>query len=138
MILKYIVLTICIVVFTSCGSSERVITDNGEVFEVKGDKFYKNGKEVTDALSDSRKDYISSVLERRLEVEEEAKKQQERIENELEKLKEKQKALKQRQAQIEDKTEEREAARENFFKVCVFIKFSGASSNKNMSHSQLF
>lgn len=113
---KYLMIFVC-VVFLSCGSSERVITDSGEVYEVKGNKFYKNGEEVTDKLPDSKKSYINSILQRRLNAEEAAREKQEQIEDELDNLKERQKKLKKEQKQIERNVEAREEARSEFFKI---------------------
>ena len=44
--LVFVSLLFCV----ACGSTEKVITDQGKVYEVKGDKFYNNGKEVTQTL----------------------------------------------------------------------------------------
>ena len=44
------IITIAAILF-SCASSERVITNDGKVYKVKGDSFYNNGEDVTKELS---------------------------------------------------------------------------------------
>ena len=101
--------------FVSCGSTERVITNDGEVYKVKGNNFYKNGTEVTDNLTEIEKQNIQSILEKRLEAEELAKSKQEAIEKALDDLKDKEKELKQKQKALENKIKLRQEAREDFF-----------------------
>ena len=104
-----------ITLFVSCGSTERVITNDGEVYKVKGNNFYKNGTEVTDNLTEIEKQNIQSILEKRLEAEELAKSKQEAIEKALDDLKDKEKELKQKQKALENKIKLRQEAREDFF-----------------------
>ena len=77
--LKIVSLTMVITV-SSCGTTHQVITDSGEIYEVKGDTYYKDGKDVTSKISDSEKDHIVTTLNRRLESEDELLAQQEAIE----------------------------------------------------------
>jgi chromosome segregation ATPase len=101
----------------SCGSTEKVITDAGAVYEVKGNTFYKNGEDVTETLTDDKKEAIKSELEERLEAEEEALKQKEDLEDvvkEAEKTKEE--AIEKQEA-IESALERKEKARQAFFKA---------------------
>ena len=35
----------------ACGTTNRVITDDGKVYEIKGDEFFNNDKNVTEQLS---------------------------------------------------------------------------------------
>lgn len=106
-----------ITILVSCGSSERVITNNGAVYTVKGNNFYNKGKDVTDKLTDIEKKSIQSILEKRLQAEEAAKEKQDEIAKSLDALKEKEKDLKKQQREIEDKIANREDARDNFFEV---------------------
>ncbi|MGC1205259.1 MAG: hypothetical protein WA839_10280 [Flavobacteriaceae bacterium] len=106
-----------ITILISCGSSERVITNNGTVYEVKGNNFYNKGKDVTDKLTDIEKKSIQSILEKRLEAEEAAKEKQDEIAKSLDALKDKEKQLKDKQREIEDKIANREDARDDFFEV---------------------
>lgn len=112
-----LICVIIILVLVSCGSSERVITNNGTVYKVKGDNFFNNGEEVTDKLTDIEKRNIQSILEKRLEAERQAKKKQDDIAEALDALKEKEKELKNEQKQLKDKIEKREEARDDFFEV---------------------
>lgn len=106
---------LAITMLVSCGSSERVITNDGEVYKVKGNNFYNNGKEVTDNLTETEKENIQNILEKRLEAEKVAEAKQEDIEKALDNLKEKEKELKDKQKQLEDKIKNRQEARDDFF-----------------------
>ena len=53
-------------ILLSFGSNERVITNEGKVYKVKGNEFYNNGKDVTNKLSSIEKERIQSILEKRL------------------------------------------------------------------------
>lgn len=101
----------------SCGSSERVITNDGSVYKVKGDRFYNKGEEVTEQLSDIEKKRISSILEKRLEAEKLAENKQDEIAKALKDLRDKEQELKEKQRQLEDKINRRQEAREDFFEV---------------------
>ena len=50
--MKYQKLIYCLLVglIVSCGSSERVITADGKVYEVKGSTIKNNGDDVTESL----------------------------------------------------------------------------------------
>ena len=109
--------TVGISILVSCGSSERVITNNGAVYTVKGNNFYNKGKDVTGKLTDIEKKSIQSILEKRMQSEEAAKEKQDEIAKSLDALKEKEKELKKKQREIEDKIANREDARDNFFEV---------------------
>lgn len=113
--LKIVSLTMVITV-SSCGTTHQVITDSGEIYEVKGDTYYKDGKDVTSKISDSEKDHIVTTLNRRLEFEDELLAQQEAIEEARE---EAEKALEEADEQaeaIQEKLEATKEARENLFK----------------------
>lgn len=112
--LIYVIITLVLV---SCGSGERVITNNGTVYKVKGDNFFNNGEEVTDKLTEIEKRNIQSILEKRLETERAAEKKQADIAESLDALKEKEKELKSEQKQLEGKITKREESRDDFFEV---------------------
>jgi len=106
-----------ITILFSCGSRERIITNDGKVYEVKGNTFYRNGEDVTNKLTKIEKEHIQSILEKHLEVEKAAKEKQDQIEESLEELKEREKELKEKQKQLDNKIEKREDAREDFFEL---------------------
>ena len=114
---RIIITTLITLILLSCGSNERVITNEGKVYKVKGDLFYNNGKDVTNKLSSIEKERIQSILEKRLEAEKVAKEKQEQIEESLKQLKQREKELKDRQNQLEDKIKKREDARDDFFEI---------------------
>lgn len=101
----------------SCISSERVIANDGTVYQVKNDNFFNKGEDVTDKLTDIEKKSIKSILEKRLEAEELAKQKQDEIAKSLDALKKKEKELKDKQREIEEKIENRQDARDNFFDI---------------------
>ncbi|RSK41762.1 hypothetical protein [Mangrovimonas spongiae] len=92
----------------SCGTTHKVIMDNHEVYEVKGDKIFKDGTEVTETLKKDRRDAILDTLEERLEKQEELEEQQEALEKA-------QKEAEEQQKEIEKELKEKEDAREAFF-----------------------
>ncbi|WP_044401766.1 hypothetical protein [Lacinutrix sp. Hel_I_90] len=113
--LLFIIFLVFIV--ASCGSTEKVITDAGAVYEVRGNHFYSNGEEVTETLTDDEKDTIMSQLDERLDAEKEALKQKKALEEvvkEAEKTKEE--AIEKQEA-IERALERKEKARQTFFKA---------------------
>lgn len=112
------------IILLSCGSSERVITEDGKVYELKGKKFYNNGNNVTDELSSEEKESITAILEKRLEAEQIIEEKQEVFEDKKESLEEtikeaekKQKELEKKQEQLEDKLKQKEDARQDFLKA---------------------
>ena len=118
--MKYIQLITIIAIVAilfSCASSERVITNDGKVYKVKGDSFYNDGEDVSNQLSALEKEKIKSILEKQIQAKEEAAEKQERIEESLEEWRKKEKELKEQQKALEDKIENREEAREQFFEI---------------------
>lgn len=114
---KLLFIIIFVLIAGSCGTTEKVITDAGAVYEVKGNHFYTNGEEVTETLTDDEKDAIRSQLEDRLDAEKEALKQKKALEEvvkEAEKAKEE--AIEEQEA-IESALERKEKARQAFFKA---------------------
>ena len=69
---------IFLITFTllNCGSSERVITDEGRVYAVDGKTIKNNGVEVTENLSDEKKEAINNLLERKKEARKDFEQQQ--------------------------------------------------------------
>lgn len=111
-----IVLSMFLIVL-SCGSSEKVIMNDGTVYRVEGKNFYKKGKEVTESLSNTDKEKILNTLNERLEFEKEAQKRQKELEARREALKKAQEQAQATQKALEEALEEKEEAREAFFEA---------------------
>ena len=114
---KLLFIIFFVLIAGSCGTTEKVITDAGAVYEVRGNHFYTNGEEVTETLTDDEKDAIRSQLDERLDAEKEALKQKKALEEvvkEAEKAKEE--AIEEQEA-IESALERKEKARQAFFKA---------------------
>lgn len=128
---KKIVVLLAIAVLTACGSSKKVITESGEVYEIKGDKFFNKGTNVTELLADEQKEALKTILQARLEAEqltdekkkaletenERLEKAQEKMENAIKEAEKKQDKLEEKQKEIEAKQDKKEDAREAFFKA---------------------
>ncbi len=112
-----LIVVIALTILTSCSSSERVITNDGKVYTVKGNSFYTNDKDVTDKLTKVEKENIQSILEKRHEVKKAEEKKQDQIDESLKQLKQKEKELNEQQKQLDHKIEAREDARDDFFEI---------------------
>ncbi|MFB9055451.1 hypothetical protein ACFFU9_01735 [Mariniflexile ostreae] len=119
-----ITIVLFIFILGACASSERVITQDGKIYEVKGEAYFQNGKNVTEHLSSKDKAHISNVLENRLESERSLKREQTALKAEqdyvkqtLKEAEKKQKALENKQKRIEKGIKKKEAARERVLKV---------------------
>lgn len=122
--LKRVITILSIGLFMACGSSEKVIMEDGKVYEIKGNKFFNNGTNVTEQLTDNEKEIINTNLQKRLEAEKIAEEKQETIEAERQRLEtiqeeanQKQKELEKQQELLEEKLEAKEDAREDFLKA---------------------
>jgi hypothetical protein len=124
MTLNKIVVVAIMVLIVSCGSSERVITDDGKIYEVKGNTIKNDGVDVSKSLSEEKKERIEALVtakeeareaaEKRQEELEEQKKRQEKIEEEAQ---ERQEELEAKQDALEEQREEKENAREAYVKA---------------------
>ena len=126
-----LILLMLTIILLSCGTSERVITEDGNVYEIRGNKYFNNGNNVTELLSEDEKKNITASLNKRIEAErlalekqEELVAEQKRIEKALKeaeaKQKEaeaKQKAVEKKQEQLEDALKAKEDARQDFLKA---------------------
>ena len=105
----------------SCGSSERVITKNGTVYNIDGNEIKRNGVTVTDEISDESKDNVYDLLEQKenfdkanaekIKYLEDAIEKQKDIENQA---KQKQKDLKEKLEALKDTIEKRQEARDKY------------------------
>jgi chromosome segregation ATPase len=121
---KYFLSLISVTLILSCGTTHTVISDDGKVYEVRGDTFLNNGKDVTETLSSDEKKSIKSNLGDRLNGKKIADEQREQLEDqqkELEKAQDearkKQRDLEKKQQEIEDRLKEKEDARNDFIKA---------------------
>lgn len=118
------ILLIATLFIVSCGSSERIIGSDGTVYEVKGDTFIADGKNVTETLTSEEKTDIRNLISEREKATEEAErlkkdleKKQKELERAEEEAKRKQKELEEKQEALERKLKAKEEARENFLKT---------------------
>jgi chromosome segregation ATPase len=114
----YLLFTILIV---SCGSSERVITSDGNVYEINGNTIKNNGIEVTENLSKEKKEAINELLEKKKEAqkvfEQEKKDLEKAISNQRDiqkEAKEKEKELENELDTLEDNFENKLDVKDNF------------------------
>lgn len=128
---QYLITCLLLALIVSCGSSERVITSDGTVYELKGSKIINDGIDVAESLSEERKAEIESVLEAQRKAKIEALKRQEELDKkqkELEKVQkeaekkrkeaeEKRKEIEKKQADLEKKLKAQEKAREAYLKA---------------------
>ena len=103
MILRKLTILFTLIILTACGSSERVITDEGKVYEVKGNTIKNNGVNVTDSLSADEKEAINTVKERKEEAKKAFEKQQKELEDAIEKQDDIQKVARKKQNELEEK-----------------------------------
>ncbi|EGV42299.2 hypothetical protein BZARG_485 [Bizionia argentinensis JUB59] len=66
---------------SACATKHQVITESGEIYQVQGDKFFNQGKEVTSLISAEDKDGIITTLNKRLESEAEVAAQQKALQD---------------------------------------------------------
>ncbi|WP_417238273.1 hypothetical protein [Bizionia sp.] len=115
--------TWCLVVLigaSSCGAKHEIITDSGKKYEVKGNTFYHQGKEVTDKISAEEKDHIVTKLNKKLETEAEVASQQRALKEARSRAEKVQKEARkaEKQAKALDKKLKAEAkARKNYIKA---------------------
>lgn len=128
----------------SCGTKQQVITNSGKIYQVQGDKFYHQGKEVTEVITAEEKDHIISTLNERLGSESEALAQQQAIDKarkeaeELQKKAEKaQKAAQKEAKAIQDKLENEADVRKYYVKAKNNLKQAQSKYDKLHSKGEL-
>lgn len=127
--LKSILPIVLLGLFFACGSSEKVITENGKVYEVKGNTFFNNGVNVTEQLTENEKDIIRTTLQKRKEAERIVIEKQETIAAEQDRLKTiqkearlKEKELEKQQKALQKKLDAKEDVRQDFLKAKQRLK----------------
>lgn len=121
----------------SCGSTEKVITPKGKVYELKGSKFYSNGEEVTATLSGEEKSKINQILEDRLKLEKEAAKRKAELEEAQKKAEAARKKAEKKQKALEKEIKAKEKAREDFFKAQEKLKKKTEKYQKRLDRGDL-
>lgn len=121
MTIKTTLALLFITLIFSCSTTHRVITDEGKVYEVKGNKFYNNGENITQQLTSDEKKMITATLDDRLVAEKEIKQRKDQLADEQKRLEKAQreirrnkKDLEKEQSRLADKIKEKEDARKNF------------------------
>jgi DNA repair exonuclease SbcCD ATPase subunit len=112
--IKFTFALLSLFILASCGSSQQVISNDGQVYTVKGKKVYKNDVEVTDSMTASEKSNVFNTIDKREKAEKELKEQQEKLEKEQRRLEKAQKEAKEKQEQLEKEIKEKARARENY------------------------
>ncbi|WP_299102315.1 hypothetical protein [uncultured Winogradskyella sp.] len=120
-ILKRPAILLLLIVFASCGSSQRVITDDGKVYEVEKKAIKSNGVDVTDDLSAAEKASINNLIKEKEEVKKAYDKQYEELEKAIEKQKKvkeeaenNQKKLEEKLKNLESYLEEKQDSRDDY------------------------
>lgn len=105
--------------FYACGSSQKVISEDGEVYTVKNDNYFKNGKDVTATLESEEKEKLENTLKARVEQQKMNSDKLEKFEDNLseidktiEQAEEKRETVSEQKEQFEERLEEKEAARQ--------------------------
>ena len=122
--LEKLAIALIVTVFFSCGSTEKVVTQQGEVFEVKGDKVFNEGKEVTSEISSYQGQEILNLKEQNDELERRFSKKQDEIEKAIVRQKEIQKEAREREnvldgklRKLKEQVETRERAKQDYIQL---------------------
>lgn len=129
---KYIVL-ICVTLLFSCGSTEQVITDNGKVYEIKGDTFKNNGIDVTEQLTEKEKENIQNTFTKKIEARKATEKRQDKLEDkqdELEKIQKEAQQKEKAQKRFESANKKLESAEKKYNKLKKKGKLSPKDDSK--------
>jgi len=113
-----------LILFVSCGGYEQIITEDGSVYEVKGNKIKSNGDNITETLSYDEREKIKALVDKKRQSEKEAEKLKKELEEkkerqeEIEKeAQEKQKVLEDKKEALEDKLKAKKESRENYIEL---------------------
>lgn len=124
--MRFVTITsvLSIVTIVACGSSEKVIMDDGTIYKMKNNSFYHNGKDISAELTSEEKAAIKNTLNERIEAQrlaedkiKELAEEQEKVEEALKKAKERQEQIETNQEQLEERIKAREEAREDVLKA---------------------
>ncbi|TCK65092.1 hypothetical protein DFQ05_2305 [Winogradskyella wandonensis] len=131
-------LFIILSILLSCGSTQKVIMDSGKVYSVKNNDFFIGEKNVTEELTSQQKSDIKSVLQDRLQAEEQRAEELENLNNQIKSLKDQIKTLEDKVETIQDKERNLEKAREAYIdaKMALITKereFEKLKKNGNLS-----
>jgi len=108
----------------ACGGSQRVISEDGKVYTVKDNDYYKNGKNISETLADEEREKLENTLEQRLKTQKIESERIERyddelskIDNEIKKAQDRKKSIKDEKEQFQNNIKAKEDARQNFLKI---------------------
>ena len=136
---KYLVALVSILVLCvmGCGSSERVISDSGVVYEVKGNRFYKADQDVTETLTKEEKQTLTNKLNARENADKAATKEKQKLENEEAEARQALKKAEKKQKAIEKVRNEKERARKDYFNANDKLKKTKEKYNRLHSQGEL-
>lgn len=122
----------------SCGSTESVITEDGKIYEVKGDTFKTNGLDVTDQLTNDEKERIKIKLQEKIDSREALEKRQKELKSKAEELEKTQKETKKKQEELEELQKEFERKQKEKKEVTAnYIKAKKELEKQNEKYERL-
>lgn len=135
---------IILVQFFSCGSADRVITDDGKVYTINRNNIKQNGIDVSDEIDASQKEKINTLLDRKDEQERAESKQQKELEKAIadqekveKEAKEKQRALKSQLDALQESIKNRQNARDDYAKIKTRFEEEQRTFNKLKKSNKL-
>jgi chromosome segregation ATPase len=122
--IQHILMPFLVALLVSCGSSQRVITADGSVYQVKGNKIMNAGTDVSETLSEDQKASIKTLVAEQKEakataekLQEELEEKQDRLNDAIKEAQKKQEALIEKQEALDEKLEAKEEATADFLKA---------------------
>ena len=104
----------------SLTSFAQKVTKDGKTYEVKKEKIFLDGKDVTETLNIEEKQHIlkeAAMISERMKLQEKAKKEAEKLEKETKKAEKAQKKAEKKQKQAEKELKRQEKLQSNFEKA---------------------
>ncbi|MCB4798490.1 hypothetical protein [Neotamlana laminarinivorans] len=111
--MKYLMLALCL--SFSLAINAQKVKVNKQNFEVKGDRIFNEGKDVTETLSVENKNAIKKAIENKKEAE--LAKQNEKAKKEAKKIEKQEKAAENKRKKAEKTLAKKEKAQANFDKA---------------------
>jgi len=96
---------ILVTLLVSCGSTERVITADGSIYEVKGNKIMNAGADVSETLTDEQKASINQLMKEQQKAAAEAKQLQKELDDKQARLETARKEADKKRTELEEKQE---------------------------------
>ncbi|WP_052826001.1 hypothetical protein [Neotamlana nanhaiensis] len=111
--IKYVMLALCFSLSLAVGAQKVKIND--ENFEIKGERIFKDGTDVTETLTLENKAEIKKAIQQQKEAE--LAKQAEKVEKEAKKLEKKEKAAEKKRKKAEKELAKKQKAQASFDKA---------------------